>query len=66
MPDLKFEKYGINKQGDAIYRLVINGRTVRDELTIDQVIETINSQDEERLGWEHSPKSKEADGYDPV
>ena len=58
MPDLKFEQCGVTPEGEKLYRLVINGRTVREGLTLDQVIETINARDEERLGEERSPCRK--------
>ena len=32
--------------GDPVYRLMIGGRTVREDLTLEQVIEAINRQDE--------------------
>lgn len=55
MPSLKFEQMGFRvDDGERLYRLVIGGRTVRENLTIDQVIEAINAQDEERLGEERS------------
>lgn len=44
--------------GEMLYRLQIEGRTVREGLTIDQVIEAINAQDEARLGEERSPCRK--------
>ena len=56
MPRLKFERTGEDPvTGEALYRLQIEGRTVREGLTIDQVIEAITAQDEERLGIEHGP-----------
>lgn len=59
MPRLKFEKTGEDPAtGEALYRLQIEGRTVREGLTIDQVIEAITAQDEERLGEERSPCRK--------
>ena len=64
MPDLKFEKCGEDQRtGEPLYRLIIAGRTVREDLTLDQVVEAINRRDEERLGWEHAPQEVD---HDPV
>lgn len=53
MPSLKFEQMGFRvDDGERLYRLVIGGRTVREGLTIDQVIKAINRADEERLARE--------------
>jgi len=38
------------------YAMEIDGEVVARDLTIDQVVETINRRDEERLGWAHAPK----------
>lgn len=63
MPDLKFEKCGADpRTGEMLYRLIIGGRTVREDLTLDQVVEAINRQDEERLGWDHAPRGDGEDG----
>ena len=65
MPSLKFEQMGFRvEDGERIYRLVIGGRTVREGLTIDQAIEAINRQDEERLlgNDRHSGVRRDADG----
>ena len=59
MPRLKFDKTGVDPDtGEPLFRLVINGRTVREDLTMDEVVEAINAQDEERLGEERSPCRK--------
>lgn len=59
MPRLKFERTGEDPvTGEALYRLQIEGRTVREGLTMDEVVEAINAQDEERLGEERSPCRK--------
>ena len=60
---LKFTRYK-NRPGDEdlaaaadgspLYRLEIDGRTVRRGLTIDEVIEAINRRDEEKLGEQHT------------
>jgi len=63
VPDLKFEKCGEDpRTREPLYRLIIGGRTVREDLTLDQVVEAINRQDEERLGWEHAPRTEADDG----
>ena len=67
MPRLKFERTGEDPvTGEALYRLQIGGRTVREDLTIDQVIEAINQQDEERLGEKHGPLSPAEAGQLPL
>lgn len=58
MPTLRFEQTGVRPDGEKIYRLIVNDRTVREGLTLDQVIEAITAQDEERLGEERSPCRK--------
>ena len=61
---LKFEKCGEDpRTREPLFRLIIGGRTVREDLTLDQVVEAINRQDEERLGWEHAPREVD---HDPV
>lgn len=65
MPRLKFDKTGVDPDtGEPLFRLVINGRTVREDLTLDQVIEAINRQDEEGLlgNDRHSGVRRDADG----
>lgn len=49
MPDLKFEAYAVRDDGEKIYRLIIRGEIVRKGMTLDEVIEAINRQDEEGL-----------------
>ena len=67
MPRLKFEKTGTDEiSGEALFRLIIDGRTVREGLTLDQVIEAINAQDEERLGEDHGPLSPAEAGQLPL
>ena len=67
MPSLKFEQMGFRiEDGECLYRLVIGGRVVRENLTLDQVIEAINRQDEERLGEEHGPLSPDEAGQLPL
>lgn len=52
---LKFEQDGTLPGGEMSYRLVIDGETIAEGLSLDQVIETINRRDEEKLGEEHAP-----------
>ena len=52
---LKFVKTGKNTAGETLYRLLIDGRAVRDGLTLDEVIRAINRRDEEKLGEDHAP-----------
>ena len=67
MPRLKFDKTGVDPDtGEPLFRLVINGRTVREGLTMDEVVEAINAQDEERLGEEHGPLSPAEAGQLPL
>ena len=67
MPRLKFDKTGVDPDtGEPLFRLVINGRTVREDLTMDEVVEAINAQDEERLGEKHGPLSPAEAGQLPL
>lgn len=47
---IRFESTGINLAGEKVYRLSIDGETVREGLTIEQAVAIINRNDEERLG----------------
>ena len=47
---IRFEPTGTNLAGEKIYRLNIDGETVREGLTIEQAVAIINRKDEERLG----------------
>lgn len=49
MAKIVFEATGTRADGTRLYRLQIDGVTVREDLTIDEVIEAINSRDEESL-----------------
>lgn len=55
--------YRTNGQGDEVwlYAMEINGEVVARDLTIDQVVEAINRRDEESLGAEHAPRTREED-----
>lgn len=67
MLKLKVNKTGVDPDtGDPVYCLKIDGRVVREDLTLDQVIEAINRQDEERLGEEHGPLSPAEAGQLPL
>lgn len=54
MASLEFTATGEAPNGEKLYRLEIDGETVREGLTLDQVIRAINRRDEERLGEEHT------------
>lgn len=49
MPKLMFECHAVRGDGEKLYRLVIDGAVVREGLTLDEVIEAINRQDEAQL-----------------
>lgn len=53
---IKFECHARRPDGEKLYRLVIDGRVVREGLTIDEVIRAINARDEESLGADHAPR----------
>ena len=57
---LEFKICGTRPDGVKLYRLDIDGRAVRDGLTIDEVIEAINRADEESLGARHAPGTRQA------
>ena len=52
---IKFEPCGADPEGGKLYRLIIDGETVREDLTIDDVVRAINARDEKSLGAEHAP-----------
>lgn len=52
---LKFEQDGTLPGGEKSYRLVIDGETIAEGLSLDQVIEAINRRTEEKLGEVHGP-----------
>lgn len=56
---IKFECHAKRPDGEILYRLIIGGRTVREDLTIEQVVEAINARDEENLGRDHGPRPEE-------
>ena len=49
MAKIVFEMTGTRPDGCRLYRLQLDGVTVREGLTIDEVIAVINSRDEESL-----------------
>ena len=49
MAKIVFECTRTRADGVKLYRLMIDGVTVREDLTIDEVIEAINRRDEESL-----------------
>lgn len=53
MRSLKFEHNGFSPDGERLYDLVIDEVLVESGLTIDQVVEHINRNDERRLGKIH-------------
>ena len=54
---LKFEQDGTLPGGEKSYRFVIDGKTIAEGLSLDQVIAAINRRDEEKLGEEHAPRT---------
>lgn len=59
---LKFEKHATRADGEPLYRLLLDGRAVREGMTLDQVVESINRRDEEKLGDDHAPQAGEGRG----
>lgn len=57
---LKFEQDGTLPGGEKSYRLVIDGETIAERLSLDQVITAINRRDEEKLGEDHAPRPSQA------
>ena len=57
---LAFRQDGTLPGGEKSYRLVIDGETIAEGLSLDQVIEAINRRDEERLGEEHAPRPSQS------
>ena len=53
---IKFESCGADPEGGKLYRLIIDGETVREHLTIDDVVRAINARDEKSLGADHAPR----------
>ena len=59
---IKFERCGVGPDGEPRYRLLIGGRLIREDMTIDQVVEAINRRDEESLGDDHGVRGGGRDG----
>ena len=53
--NVRFEKHGSLPDGEALYRMWLDRDPVREGLTLDEVIRSINRRDEEKLGEDHSP-----------
>lgn len=52
-PDDK--EYATTPDGQLLYKLYIDGKPIREGLTLDEVVEAINRRDEECLGDRHVP-----------
>lgn len=59
---LKFEKHATRADGEPLYRLLLDGKVVHEDMTLDQVVESINRRDEEKLGDDHAPQAGEGRG----
>lgn len=64
MSYLKFEAYDVRADGEKLYRLMIHGRSVREGLTIDEVIEFINRSGEEDT--RRGVRRRKKHGHDPL
>lgn len=53
---ITFECHSKRPDGERLYRLIIDGETVRENLTIDDVVRAINARDEKSLGADHAPR----------
>lgn len=53
--NVRFEKHGSLPDGEALYRMWLDGDPVREGLTLEEVVEAINRRDEESLGERHVP-----------
>ena len=53
---IKFEVCGADPEVGKLYRLIIDGETVRENLSIDDVVRAINARDEKSLGADHAPR----------
>ncbi len=54
---IEFYITGVNDKGETVYTFKDNGVTVKEKLTIDEVMEILNKRDEESLGARHAPKA---------
>lgn len=57
---IKFECHAKRPDGERLYRLIIDGEAVRENLTIDDVVRAINARDEKSLGANHAPRAAES------
>lgn len=49
---IKIEQTGVRPDGEALYRLIVNGRTVRENMSFDEAIgEIARRSDEEAETW---------------
>ncbi len=55
---IKFEVCAADPEVGKLYRLIIDGKTVREDLPLDEVIRAINARDEESLGEDHAPRRR--------
>ena len=53
--NVRFEKHGSLPDGEALYRMWLDGDPGREGLTLEEVVEAINCRDEESLGERHVP-----------
>lgn len=56
---IRFRKYMIRPDGEPLYRMILDGAVVRDELTLEDVIVAINRRDELQLATTGRKESKE-------
>lgn len=56
---IKFEVCAADPEVGKLYRLIIDGKVVREDLPLDEVIRAINARDEESLGADHAPRAAE-------
>lgn len=54
---IKFEVCAADPEVGKLYRLIIDGKVVREDLPLDEVIRAINARDEESLGADHAPRA---------
>lgn len=53
---IKFEQTGRRPDGEKLYRLVIDGKVVRENMILEEVIVEINRRDFQDLGKRHTPR----------
>lgn len=47
---IQFTRQAARSDGETLYRLEVDGVVVREDITLDEVIQAINRMDEESLG----------------